>query len=250
MTTDRQRAEHRGGSLVVLFGSKPGAGTSIIAANLAIALGRLTAARVILFEGHYDLGNLASLLDLAPERHIGQALSEVLAAGLLPHSSGIEVLLRAPDGTRPTPEQLRTLLGEARSLARYTVVDSALRYDAGFHLLLDEADQLLMVATPEATALRHGEQFLQQAEEWGVLPRLGVVVNRWESESGVEPAQLRALFGARIVGRLPSDGRLAVEAGNAGRPFVLDASKQPLSQAVFALAEWVHGQVVAERQPG
>ncbi len=106
-----------------------------------------------------------------------------------------------------------------------------------------------MVTTPEATALRHGERFLHQADAWGTRAPLGVVVNRWESESGVEPAQLHALFGARIVGRLPSAGRLAVDAANAGRPFVVEASDHPLSRAVVALAEWLHGQPIAERQP-
>jgi pilus assembly protein CpaE len=246
MTTDRQRPE-QGGTLVVLFGSKAGAGTSAVAANLAIALRRVADARVILLEGHYDLGNLTSLLDLAPERHLGHALAGSLADGLQPHSSRIDVLLRSPEGELPTADQQRALLRQARALARYTVIDSPLRYDELFHALLDSADQILMVTTPEATALRHGERFLHQADVWGSLPRLGVVVNRWESESGVEPAQLQALFGSRIVGRMPSAGRLAVEAANTGRPFVLEASDHPLSQAVVALAEWLHGQPVAER---
>jgi len=234
---------------VVLFGSKAGAGTSAVAANLAIALRRVADVRVILLEGHYDLGNLASLLDLASERHLGQALAGSLAEGLQPHRSGIEVLLRSPEGTAPTGAQQRSLLEQARAQARYVVVDSPLRYDELFHALLDAADRALMVTTPEATALRHGERFLHQADAWGTRAPLGVVVNRWESESGVEPAQLHALFGARIVGRLPSAGRLAVDAANAGRPFVVEASDHPLSRAVVALAEWLHGQPIAERQP-
>jgi pilus assembly protein CpaE len=247
MTTDGLRPEQRG-TLVVLFGAKSGAGTSAVAANLAIALRRVADARVILLEGHYDLGNLASLLDLAPERHLEQALGGSLADGLQRHGSGIEVLLRSPEGVAPTAAQQRALLQQACALAHYTLLDSPLRYDEAFRALLDEADRVLMVTTPEATALRHGERFLHQADAWGALPRLGVVVNRWESQSGVEPAQLQALFGSRIVGRLPSAGRLAVEAANTGRPFVVEASDHPLSRAVVALAEWVRSQAVAERQ--
>jgi pilus assembly protein CpaE len=249
VTTDRQPADSRAGSVLVLFGSKSGVGTSAIAANLAIALRQVSGAHVLLFEAHYDLGNQTSMLDLPPERHLGDALGGSVAGALLDHPSGSQVLLRAPDGDSPTPEQLHDLLRQARALARYTVVDSASRYDALFHALLDDADQVLMVTTPETTALRHGERFLQQAAAWGLAPKIQVVVNRWESESSVEPAQLQAEFGDRIVGRLPSAGRLAVEAANAGRPFVIEASDHPLSQAVTALAEWVHGQTVAERQP-
>ncbi|HEY7065330.1 MAG TPA: hypothetical protein VII06_27885 [Chloroflexota bacterium] len=248
MATDRQRPASEG-TLVVLFGSKAGAGTSAVAANLAIALRQLAEARVILIEGHYDLGNLTSLLDLAPERHLGHALGGSLGDGLRAHPSGVDVLLRSPEGEAPTVAQQRAVLQQARALAPYIIVDSPLRYDELFHALLIEADDLLMVTTPEATALRHGERFLHQAEAWGILPQLAVVVNRWESESGVEPAQLQALFGSRIVGRLPSAGRLAVDAANSGRPFVSESREHPLSQAVVALGQWLHGRPAPAQQP-
>jgi hypothetical protein len=57
-------------------------------------------------------------------------------------------------------------------------------------------------------------------------------------------------LGPRIVGRVPSAGRLAVDAANSGRPFVVDARDHPASRAVVALAEWLHGEQVAERRPG
>src|SRR5690348_12012042 len=167
MTTDRQRPVSEG-KLIVLFGSKAGAGTSAVAANLAIALRQLAGARVILLEGPYDLGNLTSLLDLAPEPHLGHALGGALPDRLRSHPSAIDVLPRSPAGESPTEAQQRALLHQARALAFYTVVGSPLRYDEVFHALLVEADDLLMVTTPEATALRHGERFLHQAEAWGI----------------------------------------------------------------------------------
>src|SRR3954470_15741580 len=128
MTIDRQRPE-QAGTLVVLFGAKSGAGTSAVAANVAIALRQRTNARIVLIEGHYDLGNLTSLLALAPERHLGHSLRGSLANGLTAHDSGIEVLLRSPEGEVPTAAQQRALFQQARALAPYAVVDSALRYD-------------------------------------------------------------------------------------------------------------------------
>ncbi len=247
MTTDRQPPGSDAAVVLALFGSKAGVGTSVVAANLAVALRRREDVAVVLVEAHYDLGNLASLLDLAPERHVGHALKGSLAAALIRHRSGIEVLLRSPEGEAPTPEQLRALLLEARGHARYVVVDSASGYDPVFHALLEEADYGLMITTPEATALRHAERILHQAVSWGVAPKLRVAVNRWESESAVDPGQLRTLLGDRLVGRLPSAGWLAVQAANAGQPFVVASADHPLSQAVLALADWLRGQIPAAR---
>ena len=231
----RARRPAPAGRVIVVFGPKSGVGTSVIAANLAIALRELVS-RVILFEAHHDLGNQTTILGMAPDRHVGHALEGHLAAALLSHSSGIEVLLRSPESEAITVAQLRALLREARGLAPYTVVDSAPRQDESFHALLEEADYLLMVTTPEITVLRHGERLLERAAAWGVLAKLGVVINRAESESAVEPAQLEALFGGRIVAQLPSAGRLVVDAANAGRPFIVDDAQHPLSQALYTLA--------------
>ncbi len=223
------------GRVVVVFGPKPGVGTSVIAANLAIAL-RALAPRVLLLETHHDLGSQATILGLAPERHLADARDARLADALIPHGSGVDVLLRSPDAAGLTVPQLEALLGQARQLAPYTVVDSAPRLDATLRALAAAADDLLMVTTPETTVLRHGERLLQRAAEWGALARLGVIVNRAESESAVEAAELDAVFGARIVARLPSAGRLVVDAANAGRPFIVDDADHPLSRAIQALA--------------
>ena len=227
---------------MVVFGPKPGVGTSVIAANLAIAM-RALAPRVILLEAHHDLGNQATILGLAPERHLAHALADGLADGLVAHSSRIDVLLRSPQAEGMTIAQLDALLRQAREWAPYTVVDSAPRLDATLRALAEAADDLLMVTTPETTVLRHGERVLQRADEWGALDKLGVIVNRAESESAVEATQLDALFGARIVARLPSAGRLVVDAANTGRPFIVDAAGHPLSRGIHALA-WrlVEGQ--------
>jgi Flp pilus assembly CpaE family ATPase len=226
----------------VVFGPKPGVGTSVIAANLAIAM-RALAPRVILLEAHHDLGNQATILGLVPERHLAHALTARLADGLVLHSSRVDVLLRSPQAEGLTIAQLHALLQQARQAAPHTVVDSAPRLDATFRALVEAADDLLMVTTPETTVLRHGERVLRRADEWGALAKLGVIVNRAESEAAVEPTRLDALFGARIVARLPSAGRLVVDAANAGRPFIVDDADHPLSRGIHALARrLVEGQ--------
>src|SRR5688572_2458853 len=116
---DKVSESHGGGRVgrvLVVFGPKPGVGTSVIAANLAIALRALTP-RVILLETHHDLGNQATILGLPSHRHLGHALDASLADALVAHSSRVEVLLRSPDAEGPTLAQLDALLRQARELA-------------------------------------------------------------------------------------------------------------------------------------
>lgn len=233
----------RPGATIALFGLTPGVGASVLAANLAIALRQTSGAPVILFEAHYDLGNQASLLGLTPQRHLGHALDGSVAPALLRHESGIDVLLRSPFGLVPTRPQMHALLAQARATAAYTVVDSMFRYDDGFRGLLEEADRILLVTTPELAVLHRADRALRLITSWGLLDRLGVAVNRWESESAVAPAQLHALFGDRIIGRLPSAGPLVVESINTSQPFVMTATDHPLSRAVLALADHLRDQL-------
>ena len=224
------------GRVVVAFGAKPGVGTSTLTANLAVVLRYTRAPSVILVEAHHALGDLASILDLTPSRHLDQALAEGLAAALLPHSSGVQVLLRSPEDTVPTSEQMRAVLAQARDRAAFTLLDAPARFDADLQVLLKEADCALMITTPERTSLRHAEWLFEQAATWGVAERVYVVINRWASESAVESAQLDAALGDRVLGRVPSSGRVMLEATQAGRLIVDHAPDHAVSKALRELA--------------
>lgn len=240
----RARAAGSRGFVIALVGLKPGVGASGIAVNLAVGLRRLTRRRLILLDAHFDLGTQEHHLGLQPERHLDHALESTLADALLRHRSGIEVLLRSPNFTLPSAAQLHDLFAQARRLARYTVVDVPARPDATHQVLLTHADLILVVATPEDTALRHAEWRLAQVEAWGHRRKVRVVMNRWQQDGGFDSATLRGLFGVEILALLPLDAHLVVHAGNRGEPYVSQADRANLARDMLSLTRRVHHVLV------
>ena len=87
------------GSVITVFGAKGGVGKTTIAVNLAVALARETTQSVVLVDGDTGFGDVAGMLDVAPERDImdlmrdlGKVSRETLAKYLVRHSSGLNVL--------------------------------------------------------------------------------------------------------------------------------------------------------------
>lgn len=229
----------RQGTLLAVYGPKAGVGTSVIACNLAVALAEATGEQVVLADAHPQFGSLATLLGLESEdgerreRH-------ALPGGLVDGPSGVRVWLAeaaaeaCPAGAAPPLERLQ-------AGARYVVVDLPSVIDAVTANVLEQADRVLLVVAPEAAAVRHGRAFLRWCEGRALLPKVGVVVNRHASESALPEETLERAFGARVVARLPSDGRRVVESVNLGRPLVELAPDCPLSQRVRALARRLAG---------
>ena len=57
-----------------------------------------------------------------------------------------------------------------------------------------------------------------------------LVVNRDAEDIGIKADFLEEKLGISICAKIPSDGRLAVQAANTGVPFVLSSPKAPISQ--------------------
>jgi pilus assembly protein CpaE len=68
-----------------------------------------------------------------------------------------------------------------------------------------------------------------------------LVVNRDAEDIGIKADFLEEKLGISICARIPSDGRLAVQAANTGLPFVLSSPKAPISQGIRELAQTIAG---------
>ncbi len=84
------------------------------------------------------------------------------------------------------------------------------------------------------------------------MKRVGLIINSVDNKRmGIQPEAIeRAMMPA--IARLPLDERTALRAANYGVPFILQSPKQPLSQAVVALAEAIRSRFAEteEREQG
>jgi flagellar biosynthesis protein FlhG len=145
---------------IAVTGSKGGVGKTNLVANLAAAMSR-NGRRVLLVDGDLGLANLDVLLGLMPVRTVeefvrGEArLEELLVEGphgvrILPAASGVPHLARLDGEGR---SRLLAALTPATALADEVLVDTGAGLGETSLFLQLAASRVLMVTTPEPTAL-------------------------------------------------------------------------------------------------
>lgn len=209
---------------VAITGGKGGVGKSTLAVNLSVALARL-GRRVLLVDGDLGLANLDVLMGLRPERTVdalvrGDAtVEELLVEGpsgvlLLPAVSG------APGLAQLDARRCRHLVAALTRAARtvdHMIVDTGAGLGPTSLGLLLAADRVLLVTTPEPTALVDAYASLKVLWKTDPAKPVAVVVNdvvdRAESESAyrriAEPADRFLGRAPGLIGAIPRDPRVA-----------------------------------------
>jgi Flp pilus assembly CpaE family ATPase len=221
-------AQFRHGQVIVLLGPKGGVGRSTIAVNLAVGLARLYGKHVALLDANLWHGDVAVLLDLHADRSIASLVEkadhldlDALRSVLIPHASGVEVLLAPPSPahveTIPAalPAQVARL---CQALFDFVVVDMPSSLEEYVLQLLEVADHVVMVTTPEVAALCNTAELLKLAPNLGWADRLLLVLNR--ANSGVALDQLEKTLGLPVDVTIVSAGPLILDSANRGQPLL------------------------------
>jgi len=241
------------GRRLALFSPKGGQGKTSIAVNLAVMLQRTSGQSVALVDADLRFGDANILLDLPFGRsivdllpHIEQLDAELLRQVLTKHSSGLHLLVRperaelAETVTAAHMERVLTLLPQ---MFDYTIFDCEVSYDEKLLAILDHADSILLVLTPNLGALHNAKHFLQLAEGLG-YPRgkIDFVLNRANSNVNVSPADVERALGPGRYFRVGSYGRLLTNDLNNGVPTALARPRADFTQAIGGIAAHVSGR--------
>ena len=241
-----QAARGRRGTIVAVTSSKGGVGKSIIAANLAIALKQSGRGRVALIDGDLYFGDLASLLNLKPDRTIhdlNAALdAEIADRFLLRHQTGIEVLaapLRAEQAEEITPERFRAVIAVLQDLYDYLVVDVTVTGLDTMLATLDVADLALVVSTLDVICLKDVSQMVEMLTRLRFpMQNLLLVGNRFDERLSVPLKDAERTLGVKFTAVLPREDRVILTA-NRGVPIIVEAPRIPFSQKIASLASMI-----------
>ncbi|GAB4557707.1 MAG: hypothetical protein Kow0047_02240 [Anaerolineae bacterium] len=248
VTDPKGDAARKGGKVLAFISPKGGTGRSTLAANAAILIHQMTGSRVILIDARRTLGDLDTLLNLAPTAtlaDLGPDGTDVDAAFfksvLLKHASGIQVLL-APQHTdqrrSPSPAGFEHILRLAKDLFDYVIVDAGPLSDPYTGVVLQAADRLLIVTTPEMPALQRTALFVEAAQQFGFpLERLILVVNRSTAQGAISDKQIAEKLPLTRMYAIPEDMAMVTYATNQGIPLVLGQPKNPVSLAIRDLVK-------------
>lgn len=235
--------------LVAVYSPKGGVGRSVIACNLAVAIKKMTDARVALVDADLQSGDAHVLLNMnTPStiddlREAGGLDAEVISGTVAVHDSGVE-LLRAPIALESaelfTADAMKAILVELREHFDYLIVDTDDTFSESTLTVLDMADQILLVTTLEVTTINKVTRFFEVVDRLGYPEsKVKLICNRVDPYFGIKPAQVEVQVRHRFISQIPEDNRLVVTSVNRGVPFVLTDKRAPASRAVLALASRV-----------
>ena len=244
-----RRPDH--GQIVAVFSNKGGVGKSTIALNLAVGLRRLHGDSVLLIDADLYYGDLEPLLD-AQGRHTIADLcirqsreTDSLMSLTTEHSSGISFLPRPAEMARIETLDMSLLvqaLPAYASLFDHVVVNMSTALDEFNLSILDAAHRIVVVTTPELASAVNTSRFMEVAAKLKLASKTSVVLNR--ADGGSSTSTIAQHLALDFAARLPSSGRLVVQAGNNGVSlFVSDPKlRHDITRALALLVEHVAGR--------
>jgi pilus assembly protein CpaE len=237
------------GRVIAFASAKGGAGTTSLAVNTALLLaemapGKVAIADMDMFHGqvstHLDIYGRGSTATLAREDLRSQTAEMVADSGRL-HPSGLMVYggpYRPDDGAGITSDQLNMLLTTLRGMYATVVVDGGSTLDGRAMSVLNAADRLCLVVTPDIPALRLLHAALEVFSEMGdAADRTTFVVNDIYPKSSISADQIEEHLTIKVGMTIPYDSENFLRAINEGQPIVMLARRSAATTALKRLAE-------------
>jgi pilus assembly protein CpaE len=222
-------ARRFGEKLIVVMGSKGGAGTTTVAVNLSVYLCTLAHKRTVLLDLARPLGNAHLLLDLKPRFGIRDAfenlerLDTYLLGGFLTHhESKLELLAGTthPEGWQNiSVAPVQRVVNVAQAGFDMAVVDMGPQFSSEWIGVLQSARMILVVAESNVPSLWNLERRMHALAAFGIeTERIRVILNRWHKGDEDAMKAIENEIKLPVLACLPNDFQHASTATNLGTP--------------------------------
>ncbi len=239
--------------VITITSGKGGVGKTTATANLGVALG-LSGQRVVVIDADIGLRNLDVVMGL--ENRIVYDIVDVtegycrLRQALIRDKRVSELYLmpaaQTRDKTAVSPEDMVQLCDQMRDDFDFILVDSPAGIEQGFRNAIAPADKVLIVTTPEVSAVRDADRIigLIEAEEKGPA---SLIINRLRPEmvrygNMLTTDDVIEILAIDLIGIVPEDKAIIISI-NKGVPIVLD-DKAPAGLAFRNIAQRLLGEEV------
>jgi pilus assembly protein CpaE len=234
-------------SVYTVTGGKGGVGKTMLATNLALSLCD-GGAKTILIDLYTQFGDVASALNMKPQRTIAELSSMVddIDAALVSsytqkHSSGLDVLFGAD---QPLPLDaismacLDRLINVLKREYKYVVFDTPPYLHATTLHALSLSNAVLLVCNLfDYTTIADTKQMFDTLDGAYVSrDRLKLVVNRVNAQNKFQVEDVEQTFSHPVFMQIPNDPKV-VGLLNTGYPAHSDIASTPLGMAVRALRD-------------
>jgi pilus assembly protein CpaE len=232
--------------IITVFSTKGGSGKSVIASNLAITLNQQQDGPVVLVDADLQFGDLAVMLKLSPHHTLVDAVSNIhrmdaqlLQSLLVSHPSGVRTLaapLEPAFSDQIGASDIVTVLETLRTFCRYVVVDTPAHFNEVVLALLEQSDDILLVAGMDIPSIKNVKLGLQTLRLLNVpSSKLKLVLNRANSKVRLDVAEVERTLQLKADCLVPSD-IVVPQSVNKGVPAVLEAPKSRVAKSFEELA--------------
>jgi pilus assembly protein CpaE len=243
------------GKLLAVMGAKGGAGTTMLACNLAVALAQEAKQKTLLIDLDLPLGDAALNLGVVAEFSTIDALNAAerldarfLSQLLVEHSSGVS-LLAAPGRFvqyRAENWSIERLIRVARQEFDNVVLDMGSELDLMGSAAYREATTVYLVTQASIPDLRNSNRLIAQFFS-GPRPKLEIVINRFESRAlGVSEEHINKALTKPAQWKIPNDYASVRKMQIHATPLVLEDSA--ITRQIKKMAKAITGQEEAARQ--
>jgi septum site-determining protein MinD len=238
---------------ITITSGKGGVGKTTATANLGVALA-LAGKRVVTIDADIGLRNLDVVMGL--ENRIVYDLVDVvegqcrLRQAMIRDKRLSELYLipaaQTRDKTAVSPQDMIRVCDQLRPNFDYILVDSPAGIERGFQNAVAPADEILIVTTPEVSAVRDADRIIGLIEAEGKdTPQL--IINRFKPDmvrrgDMLGTSDVIEVLAIELVGIVPEDEAIIIST-NKGVPAALD-DKALAGQAFRNIARRIMGEEV------
>jgi len=244
------------GKVMVVYSAKGGVGCSMLATNIAVGLDTADTPTVLV-DAALQFGDVAVSLNLQAKNSFIDLASraeeldaEFVDEVLLRHNTGLRVLAAPP---RPevadevTAGQVRNVIQFLKRNFAYVIVDTSSNMDDITLAVLDVADLLITIATPEIPSIKDTRLLFDLL---GVLEfpkeRIFFVLNKTDKRSGISSDAVSENLKCTVDAEIPLDERAITTSINRGSPLLLSDKGQPAAKSIFSILRNIKERVLVD----
>lgn len=246
--------------VVSIFSSKGGVGKTFIAINLAVILARYLKAKVLLIDMDTQLGDVGVHLDLLGGPTIidllpygSQLNPDLFGKFVVRHpTSGLNVLLgiNSPEyGELVSTQHVRRIVEVAQKCYDVCVIDTSGGTQSDVTMqCLEVSSRVILVATTDTCCIRSVKVLMNGLlrVDPAIAQKTLLVLNRYDSSTPLNKAQVEAFLGVRVAG-LVREGRREVEDAIYSGHALFDRNpKSPICEDLLGLADVLRPGIVEE----
>jgi pilus assembly protein CpaE len=236
------------GKVMTVFSTKGGAGTSVLATNLAVVMAKRSERPVVLIDADLQFGDVAVMLKLAPEHTIVDAVSaldrldvNLLGNLLIEHKPSSLLVLPAPMEPAFADQigaaEMVRIVEVLRTFCSYVIIDTPTYFNDVVLGLIEVSDDVLLVAGMDIPNIKNVKIGLQTLRLLNTpMEKLRLILNRANSKVKLDVGEVERTLGVQADALIPSD-IVVPQAVNKGEAVVLTAPRSAVARSIEDLAD-------------